>query len=98
MLKKISLVESQIAFLDCGAMMKFISLVEKKAELCRIISLLRLFEDKEFENEVSSKFPIRIFHGKDDEVIHYENSLNSIRTKKMGFLLIIISKKPWPWY
>ena len=87
--KEYSLVDSQIAFFGFsqGAMMGLYHLCKRKKSCAGLLAYSGLlFEDKEFENEVSSKFPIRIFHGKDDEVIHYENSLNSYKTlKKMGF-------------
>ena len=87
--KEYSLVDSQIAFFGFsqGAMMGLYHLCKRKKSCAGLLAYSGLlFEDKEFENEVSSKFPIRIFHGKDDEVIHYGNSLNSYKTlKKMGF-------------
>ena len=87
--KEFSLVESQIAFFGFsqGAMMGLYHLCKRKQSCAGLLAYSGLlFDDKEFENEVSSKFPIRIFHGKDDEVIHYENSLNSYnKLKKMGF-------------
>ena len=87
--REYSLVDSQIAFFGFsqGAMMGLYHLCKRKQSCAGLLAYSGLlFEDKEFENEVSSKFPVRIFHGKDDEVIHFENSLNSYNLlKKVGF-------------
>ena len=36
-----------------------------------------LFQDKEFDSKVKSKFPIKLYHGKNDEVIDYSQTISS---------------------
>merc|ERR1711991_871866 len=45
-----------------------------------------LFENENFKSEIKSKFPIKLYHGKKDELINYQNSIEaSKRLKKFGF-------------
>ena len=45
-----------------------------------------LYEDKEFDKNVKSKFPLRIFHGKDDEIIDSNYSIKSYeKFKSLNF-------------
>ena len=36
-----------------------------------------LFQDKNFDSDVKSKFPIKLYHGKNDEVIDYSQTISS---------------------
>ena len=38
-----------------------------------------LYENDNFENEIKSRFPIKIFHGKNDEVIDAQYSMKDLR-------------------
>lgn len=45
-----------------------------------------LFENENFKSEIKSKFPIKLYHGKKDELINYQNSIEaSKKLKKFGF-------------
>jgi len=45
-----------------------------------------LFENENFKSEIKSKFPIKLYHGKKDELINYQNSIKaSKKLKKFGF-------------
>jgi len=45
-----------------------------------------LFENSNFDEEVLSKFPVRLFHGKQDEVINYEFTIKATaKLKSLGF-------------
>ena len=45
-----------------------------------------LFENENFQSEIKSKFPIKLYHGKKDELINYQNSVEaSEKLKDMGF-------------
>lgn len=45
-----------------------------------------LFENEKFKSEIKSKFPIKLYHGKKDELINYQNSIEaSKKLKKFGF-------------
>ena len=44
------------------------------------------FEDENFKSEIKSRFPIKLYHGKKDELINYQNSVEaSKKLKDMGF-------------
>lgn len=45
-----------------------------------------LFENENFKSEIKSKFPIKLYHGKKDELINYQNSIEaSKKLKTLGF-------------
>ena len=45
-----------------------------------------LFENENFKSEIKSKFPIKLYHGKKDELINYQNSIEaSKKLKEFGF-------------
>ena len=45
-----------------------------------------LFEDESFDKDVLSKFPITLYHGKNDEVINYEFTIKAYeKLSKLGF-------------
>jgi len=45
-----------------------------------------LFENENFKSEIKSKFPIKLYHGKKDELINHQNSIEaSEKLKKFGF-------------
>ena len=86
---KFSLKDKEIIFFGFsqGAMMGLYHLCKRKDKCAGLLAFSGLlYENSEFENDIKSKFPIRIFHGKDDEVIDSEYSLKSYeKLKSLGF-------------
>jgi phospholipase/carboxylesterase len=84
-----SLSDSQIIFFGFsqGAMMGLYHLCKRKESCAGLLAYSGLlFEDENFRSEISSKFPIRLFHGKNDEVIDFKNSVKSFESlKSFGF-------------
>ena len=45
-----------------------------------------LFENQNFDSQVLSKFPIKLYHGKQDDVINYDFTLKAYtKLKSLGF-------------
>ncbi|MBS91838.1 MAG: phospholipase [Rickettsiales bacterium] len=70
-----------------GTMMALHHLCKRKKECAGLIGYSGLlFENEGFDSEVTSKFPIRLYHGKQDEVINYEfTEKASKKLKSLGF-------------
>ena len=49
-----------------------------------------LFENENFKSEIKSKFPIKLYHGKKDELINYQNSIEASKKLKNLVLILII--------
>ena len=87
--KKFSLDDNNIIFFGFsqGAMMALHHLCKREKECGGVLSYSGLlYENDNFENEIKSRFPIKIFHGKNDEVIDAQYSIKAFeRLKKLGF-------------
>ncbi len=82
---KFDLNDSQILFFGFsqGAMMGLYHLCKRKEPCAGLLAYSGLlFLDKNFENSILSKFPIRLYHGKNDEVIDSDNSIKSYEKLK----------------
>ena len=86
---KFSLGDEKIFFstFSQGSMMAMYHLCKRKRNCGGLLAYSGLlFEDKNFDKNVVSKFPIRIYHGKNDEVIPYDNSIKAFKKfKSLGF-------------
>tara|TARA_B100000963_G_C22587987_1_gene654082 strand:+ start:430 stop:1086 length:657 start_codon:yes stop_codon:yes gene_type:complete len=86
---KFSLNDNSIVFFGFsqGAMMGLYHLCKRKKHCGGLLAYSGLlYENDEFESQINSKFPIRIFHGKDDEVVDHQYSLKSYeKLKSLGF-------------
>ncbi len=61
-----------------GTMMALYHLCKRKKECAGLIGYSGLlYENDNFEKEISSRFPIMLYHGKKDEVIDYNFSLQA---------------------
>ena len=82
---KFSLDDSQILFFGFsqGAMMGLYHLCKRKNPCAGLLAYSGLlFMDHDFDNSIFSRFPIRLYHGKNDEVIDSENSVKSYEKLK----------------
>ncbi len=86
---KFALKDSQILFFGFsqGAMMGLYHLCKRKKPCAGLLAYSGLlFLDNNFDNSILSKFPIRLYHGKNDEVIDSDNSVKSYdKLKSLGF-------------
>ena len=86
---KFAFKDSQILFFGFsqGAMMGLYHLCKRKKPCAGLLAYSGLlFLDNDFENSILSKFPIRLYHGKNDEVIDSDNSVKSYdKLKSLGF-------------
>lgn len=87
--KNFSLNDKQIIFFGFsqGAMMGLYHLCKRNNSCAGLLAFSGLlFEDLNFEKEIVSRFPVALYHGKNDEVIDYKNSLKSFEIlRKLGF-------------
>ena len=82
---KFSLNDQQILFFGFsqGAMMGLYHLCKRKNPCAGLLAYSGLlFVDIGFDTSISCKFPIRLYHGKNDEVIDSENSVKSYEKLK----------------
>ena len=70
-----------------GTMMALYHLCKRKSQCAGLLGYSGLlFENESFQSEIKSKFPIKLYHGKKDELINYQNSVEaSEKLKGMGF-------------
>ncbi len=70
-----------------GTMMALYHLFRRKKSCAGLIGYSGLlFEDEKMENELLSRFPIKLYHGKKDEVINYEFTVKAYKKlKKLDF-------------
>ena len=70
-----------------GTMMALYHLCKREKECAGLIGYSGLlYENKNFDKEILSKFPIMLYHGKNDDVINYEFTLKAYKKlKSMGF-------------
>ena len=68
-------------------MMALYHLCKRKSQCAGLLGYSGLlFENESFQSEIKSKFPIKLYHGKKDELINYQNSVEaSEKLKDMGF-------------
>jgi len=87
--KKYSLEDKNIFFLGFsqGSMMAMYHLCKRDKGCGGLIAYSGLlYENQAFDLDVVSRFPIRIYHGKNDEVIHHENSIKAFKKfQSLGF-------------
>ena len=88
---KFALNDSQILFFGFsqGAMMGLYHLCKRKKPCAGLLAYSGLlFLDNDFDSSILSKFPIRLYHGKNDEVIDSDNSVKSYeKLKSLGFVV-----------
>ena len=86
---KFSLKDNEIIFFGFsqGAMMGLYHLCKRENKCAGLLAYSGLlYENKDFDGQVKAKFPIRIFHGRDDEVVDHQYSLKSYeKLKSLGF-------------
>ena len=70
-----------------GTMMGLYHLCKRKNQCAGLLGYSGLlFENENFNSEIKSRFPIKLYHGKKDELINYQNSVEaSKKLKDMGF-------------
>ena len=70
-----------------GTMMALYHLCKRKKECAGLIGYSGLlYENKNFKSDIKSKFPIKLYHGKKDELINYTYSIEaSDKLKSLGF-------------
>ena len=70
-----------------GTMMGLYHLCKRKNQCAGLLGYSGLlFENENFKSEIKSRFPIKLYHGKKDELINYQNSVEaSKKLKDMGF-------------
>ena len=70
-----------------GTMMALHHLCKRKSQCAGLLGYSGLlFENENFQSEIKSRFPIKLYHGKKDELINYQNSVEaSKKLKDMGF-------------
>ena len=70
-----------------GRMMGLYHLCKRKNQCAGLLGYSGLlFENENFNSEIKSRFPIKLYHGKKDELINYQNSVEaSKKLKDMGF-------------
>ena len=70
-----------------GTMMALYHLCKRKKKCAGLMGYSGLlFENEGFDGEVLSKFPIRLYHGKQDEVINYDFTVKATKKlKSLGF-------------
>lgn len=70
-----------------GTMMGLYHLCKRKNQCAGLLGYSGLlFENENFKSEIKSRFPIKLYHGKKDELINYQNSVKaSKKLKDMGF-------------
>ena len=70
-----------------GTMMALYHLCKRKTDCGGLVGFSGLlFEDENFDNNILSKFPITLYHGKNDEVINYEFTLKAYeKLRSLGF-------------
>ena len=70
-----------------GTMMGLYHLCKRKNPCAGLLGYSGLlFENENFKSEIKSRFPIKLYHGKKDELINYQNSVEaSKKLKDMGF-------------
>ena len=70
-----------------GTMMGLYHLCKRKIQCAGLLGYSGLlFENENFKSEIKSKFPIKLYHGKRDELINYQNSIEaSKKLKALGF-------------
>ncbi len=70
-----------------GTMMALHHLCKRKNQCAGLLGYSGLlFENENFKSEIKSKFPIKLYHGKRDELINYQNSIEaSKKLKALGF-------------
>ena len=75
-----------------GTIMSLYHLNKKKNSCAGIIGYSGyLFENKNFTNEVKSKFPVFLYHGKNDEVINSDASeIAAKRLSELGFEVTLL--------
>ncbi len=87
--KKYSLEDEQIVFFGFsqGAMMALYHLCKRKKKCAGLLAYSGLlYENENFDSDVNVKFPIRIFHGQDDEVVNSNYSTKAYeKFKSLGF-------------
>jgi len=88
-LLKYNLDEGKIFFVGFsqGTMMALFHLCKRRSSCAGLLGYSGLlYENKKFDDEVLSKFPIRLYHGLNDEVINSEfTSKASEKLKSLGF-------------
>tara|TARA_X000001036_G_C20639144_1_gene790440 strand:- start:46 stop:714 length:669 start_codon:yes stop_codon:yes gene_type:complete len=87
--KKFSLENNQIVFFGFsqGAMMSLYHLPKLSKNIAGLLAYSGLlFDDKLFNKNINSTFPVGIYHGKEDELIDSNYSLKSTeKLKSLGF-------------
>ena len=70
-----------------GTMMALYHLCKRELKCGGLVGFSGLlFEDENFDKDVLSKFPITLYHGKNDEVINYEFTIKAYeKLNKLGF-------------
>ncbi|MEC8265276.1 MAG: dienelactone hydrolase family protein [Pseudomonadota bacterium] len=70
-----------------GTMMALYHLCKRKNQCAGLLGFSGLlYENKNFKSEIKSKFPIKLYHGKKDELINYKYSVEaSENLKAHGF-------------
>ena len=70
-----------------GTMMALYHLCKRNNQCAGLLGYSGLlFENESFKSEIKSKFPIKLYHGKKDELINYQNSVEaSKKLKTLGF-------------
>lgn len=83
--KKYSLVDNQIVFFGFsqGAMMALYHLCKRKNKCAGLLAYSGLlYTNENFDNEINVKFPVRIFHGREDEIINSNYSTKAFEKLK----------------
>jgi phospholipase/carboxylesterase len=87
--KNYNLLNEKIFFVGFsqGTMMALYHLCKRKLKCGGLVGFSGLlFEDENFDRDVLSKFPITLYHGKNDEVINYEFTVKAHeKLSKLGF-------------
>ena len=87
--KKNNIPEEKILFVGFsqGTMMALYHLCKRKKKCAGLLGFSGLlYENENFKNEVSSKFPIKLYHGKKDEVINFKFTEDAFKKfKEYGF-------------
>ncbi len=70
-----------------GTMMALYHLCQRESKSAGIMGYSGLlFDDKNFDLKIKSKFPVRLYHGKNDEIINFEQTIKaSNKLKALNF-------------